>query len=111
MLVACVGGKKASWWNGAATVSADSPEGAIEVVLHQTGAKIECKVTWVNGDTTDYDLGPLSWHQAKRQMKASLARDGYVPVDRWSPAGADGHRIMRHFARPPANDRLLPLER
>jgi hypothetical protein len=44
-------------------------------------------------------------------MKASLARDGYVPVDRWSPAGADGHRIMRHFARPPANDRLLPLER
>jgi hypothetical protein len=92
-------------------VTADSPGGAIEVVLRQAGTKIESKVTWLDGDTTDYDLGPVSLHHAKRQMRALLARDGYAPVDRWSPAGTDGHQIMRHFARPPANDRLFPLTR
>jgi hypothetical protein len=91
-------------------MSADNPDTAIEVVLRQLGAKIECKVTWLDGDATDYDLGSLSLHRAKRQMKASLARDGYIPVDRWSPADADG-KVMRHFARPPANDRVFPTVR
>ena len=83
---------------------------AIEVVLRQVGAKIECKVTWLDGDATDYDLGPLSLHHAKRQMKTSLASDGYVPVDRWSRADPDG-KVIRHFARTSENDRLFPLER
>jgi hypothetical protein len=91
-------------------MSADNPDVAIEVVLRQVGAKIECTVTWLDGDATDYDLGPLSLHHAKRQMKASLARDGYVPVDPWSRADTDG-KVIRHFARPPANDRLLPYVR
>jgi hypothetical protein len=89
-------------------VTADSPDGAIEVVLRQVGAKIEGKVTWLDGDATDYDLGPVSLHHAKRQMRAWLARDGYAPVDRWSPAGTDGDQIMRHFARPPAHEKLFP---
>jgi hypothetical protein len=92
-------------------VSAENPEGAIEVVLRQVGAKIECKVTWLDEEATDYDLRSVSLHRAKHEIKAWLARDGYVPVDRWSPAGADGHQITRHFRQPPANDRLLPLTR
>jgi hypothetical protein len=92
-------------------VTADNPDGAIEVVLRQVGAKVECTVTWLDEETTDYDLGSLSLHHAKHQMRAQLARDGYVPVDRWSSAGADGHQVMRHFARPPANDRLFPTTR
>ena len=92
-------------------MTADSPDGAIEVVLRQAGATIEGKVTWLDGDATDYDLGPVSWHHAKRQMRAWLARDGYAPVDRWSPADPDGHQIVRHFARPPANERVFPLTR
>jgi hypothetical protein len=92
-------------------VTADNPGGAVEVVLAQAGAKIECTVTWLDEEATDHDLESRTLHQAKREVKAWLARDGFVPVDRWSPAGTDGHQIVRHFQRPSANDRLIPLAR
>jgi hypothetical protein len=92
-------------------LTTDSSNQAIEVVLRRVGAKIECTVTWLDEETTDYDLGSLSLHRAKRETKARLARDGWVPVDRWSAAGAAGNRVMRHFRRPPADDRLAPLVR
>jgi hypothetical protein len=92
-------------------MSTDETDTVIEVVLRQAGAKIECKVTWPDEDVTDYDLQSVSLHRAKHEIKAWLARDGLVPVDRWSAAGTDSHQIMRHFKRPPANDRLTPLVR
>jgi hypothetical protein len=92
-------------------VTTDNPDEAIEVVLGQVGAKIECKVTWLDEEARNYDLESTSLHRAKREVKAWLARDGWVPVDRWSPAGPDGHQIERHFHRPSANDRLTPLTR
>jgi hypothetical protein len=92
-------------------MTSDETGGVIEVVLRQAGAKIECRVTWPDEDATDYDLRSVSLHRAKHEIKAWLARDGFVPVDRWSTAGTDGHQIMRHFRRPPANDRLAPLVR
>jgi hypothetical protein len=95
----------------AATLTTDPENQAIEVVLRQADAKIECTVTWLDEETAHYDLGSLSLHRAKRQTKAWLARDGWVPVDRWSAAGTDGNQVMRHFRRPPANDRLAPLVR
>ena len=92
-------------------MTTDSANQAIQVVLRRVGAKIERTVTWLDEETTDYDLGSLSLHRAKRETKVWLARDGWVPVDRWSAAGTDGDQVMRHFRRPPANDRLAPLVR
>jgi len=80
----------------------------IEVVLRQTDSKIDCRVTWQDEETSGYDLRSLSMRRAKREIKAWLGRDGYRPVDRWR--AGDG-RIVRHFRRPPANDRLLPTVR
>ncbi len=91
-------------------MTTDNPAEAIEVMLRQAGAKIECTVTWLDEDTSDHDLESRSFHHAKREVRAWLARDGWVPVDRWSSAGTDG-RIVRHFRRPPVNDRLFPLVR
>jgi hypothetical protein len=92
-------------------VTTDDPEGAIEVALRQVGAKIECKVTWPDEEPADQDLESSSLHHAKHEIKAWLARDGFVPVDRWSRAGTDGTQVVRHFRRPPANDRLFPTVR
>jgi len=92
-------------------MTADETDEVIEVVLRQASAKIECRVTWPDEQATDYDLRSVSLHRAKHEIKAWLARDGFVPVDRWSAAGTDGHQITRHFKRPPANDRLAPLAR
>jgi hypothetical protein len=89
----------------------DQTHEAIEVVLCQTDSKIECTVTWQDEDTSDYDLKSLSMHRAKHEIRAWLARDGYRPVDRWRAAEADGRRLVRHFSRPPADDRLAPLVR
>jgi hypothetical protein len=89
----------------------DETHEPIEVALCQTDSKIECKVTWQDEDTSNYDLRSLSMHRAKREIKAWLARDGYRPIDRWSAADADRHRLVRHFRRPPANDRLAPTVR
>ena len=75
------------------------------MVLHQADAKIECKVTWPDGDATDQDLQSVSLHHAKREIKAWLAGDGFEPVDRWRPLSTDGRQIVRHFLRRPANDR------
>jgi hypothetical protein len=106
-----IGAGEESWTSGAVTVTTDDLAEAIEVVLCQAGAKIECKVTWLDGAATDYDLESRSFHHAEREIRDWLARDGRVPVDRWSSAGSDGHQIVRHFRRPPANDRLFPLVR
>jgi hypothetical protein len=95
----------------AVTLTADATNEAIEVVLRQVGAKIECTVTWLDEEAAPYDLRSVSLHRAKHEIKAWLARDGFVPVDRWSAVGADGNQVMRHFRRPPANDRLAPLVR
>jgi hypothetical protein len=92
-------------------MSVDETREPIQVVLSQTDSKIACRVTWPDDDTTDYDLRSLSMHRAKREIRAWLARDGYQPVDRWSRADGDGHRIVRHFKQPPADDRLAPLVR
>jgi hypothetical protein len=97
--------------NGAAAVTTGNPDEAIEVVLRQADAKIECKVTWLDDEASNYDLESTSLHHAKREIKAWLARDGWVPVDGWSPAGTDGHQIARHFHRPPAHDRMFPTVR
>jgi hypothetical protein len=87
-----------------------NPEGAVQVVLRQADAKIECKVTWPDDDATDHDLDSVSLHHAKREIKAWLAGDGFEPVDRWRPVGTDGNQIVRHFLRRPAKD-TLPLVR
>jgi len=92
-------------------VSDDAIHEPVTVLLRQTDAKIECTVTWPDEDSRDYDLQSLSMHQAKREIKAWLARDGYRPVDRWAAPGPDGQQLMRHFARPPANDRIFPATR
>jgi hypothetical protein len=92
-------------------MSMDQAHEPIAVALRQTDSSIECKVTWQDEDTSDYDLKSVSMHSAKREVRAWLARDGYRPVDRWKAAAADPHQILRHFARPPANDRLAPLVR
>ena len=92
-------------------MTTDSANQAIQVVLRRVGAKSERTVTWLDEETADYDLGSLSLHRAKRETKAWLARDGWVPVDRWSAAGTDGNQVMRHFRRPPVNERLAPLVR
>jgi hypothetical protein len=94
----------------AAALTADATNQAVEVALRQVGAKIECTVTWLDEEATNHDLQSVSLHHAKHEIKAWLARDGFVPVDRWRAAGADG-KVMRHFRRPPANDRLAPLVR
>jgi hypothetical protein len=105
---------------GAATVTMDNPEGAIdvvdpegavEVVLRRADAKIECKVTWPDEEAAEHDLESRSLHRAKHKVKAWLARDGFVPVDRWCPVGSDGNQIVRHFLRRPANYRPFPLTR
>lgn len=80
-------------------------------MLRQVGAKIECAVTWLDEEAADHELGSVSLRHAKREVKAWLARDGWVPVDRWSAVSAAGDQIVRHFRRPPANDRLAPLVR
>ena len=90
-------------------MTSDETDEVIEVVLHQAGTKIECKVTWPDEDATDYDLQSVSLHRAKHEIKAWLARDGLAPVDRWRTTGTDAHQIVRHFKRPPANDRITPL--
>jgi hypothetical protein len=87
-------------------MTAADPQGAVEVVLREAEAKIECSVTWPDGDVGDHDLGSVSLHHAKREIKAWLAGDGFEPVDRWRPVGPDGGQIRRHFLRRPANDRL-----
>jgi hypothetical protein len=92
-------------------LTADSPGGAIEVMLRQADGKVECEVTWLNEGTTGHDLQSRSLRHAKREVRAWLARDEWVPVDGWSRAGTDGNQITRHFQRRPANDRLLPLVR
>lgn len=92
-------------------MSTDATDAVIEVVLGQAGPKIECTVTWPDEEATDYDLRSVSLHRAKREIKDWLARDGFVPVDRWSAAAAGGRQIVRHFRRPPANDRVFPLTR
>ncbi len=81
------------------------------MLLRQADGKIECEVTWLDEEATGHDLESRSLHHAKREVKAWLARDGWVPVDRWSRAGTDGNQIMRHFQQRPANDRLFPLVR
>ena len=91
-------------------MTTDATNEAIEVVLRQVGAKIECTVTWLDEEAADYNLRSVSLHRAKREIKAWLAQDGFVPVDRWRVADADD-KVMRHFRRPPANDRLAPLVR
>jgi hypothetical protein len=91
-------------------VTTDSPEGAVEVVLRQAGTKIECTVTWPDEQASGHDLEGHSLHHAKREIKAWLERDGFVPVDRWRPVGTDGNQIVRHFLRPLAKDRF-PVRR
>jgi hypothetical protein len=94
------------WTNGAATVTTDNPEGAVEVVLRQAGTKIECTVTWPDGEASERYMEAGSLHHAKREVKAWLAGDGFVPVDRWRHVGTDGNQIVRHFLRRPALDRI-----
>lgn len=89
-------------------MTSDNPEGAVEVVLRQTGAKIECTVTWPDGEPSERDLEAGSLHRAKHEVKAWLDGDGFEPVDRWRRVGTDDTYIVRHFLRRPANERLIP---
>jgi hypothetical protein len=92
---------------------ADETGGAFEVLLRQGNTKIECRVTWLDESTSEYDLRSLSMHHAKREITASLVDQGFWPVDRWSTVHADAHETIRHFKRMgPNDDRLrLPLVR
>jgi hypothetical protein len=92
--------------NGAAIVTADYPEGAVGVVLRRAGTKIECTVAWPNGEACERDMEAGSLRHAKREVKAWLAGDGFVPADRWRRAGTDGDQIVRHFLRCAAPGRI-----
>lgn len=80
------------------------------MVLRQADTKIECTVTWPNGEASERDMEAGSLHHAKREVKAWLAGDGFVAADRWRPVGTDGDQIVRHFLRRAALDRI-PLVR
>jgi hypothetical protein len=84
-------------------MSANAMDEMVAVSLRQDNAKIECKVTWQDDNVAEYNLRASSMHRAKREITASLRKEGLLPVDRWS-AGPDGHEVMRHFSRSGAGD-------
>jgi hypothetical protein len=92
-------------------VTTDNPEGSVEVVLRQAETKIECTVTWPDDQASEHDPECRSLHHAKREIKAWLVGDGFMPVDRWRCVGTDGDQFVRHFLRRPASDRPIPPAR
>jgi hypothetical protein len=80
-------------------MSTDAVDGLVAVSLRQDDAKIECKVTWQDDNVAEYNLRSSSMHRAKREITASLGKEGLQPVDRWSVVESDGHEVIRHFSR------------
>jgi len=60
-------------------MSADSVDEIVAVSLRQGDAKIECKVTWQDDNVAEYNLQASSIHRAKREITASLGKDGLLP--------------------------------
>ena len=85
-------------------MSAGATDGMVVVSLLQASSKIECKVTWQDDNVAEYHLRASSMHRAKREITASLRKEGLLPVDRWSVAESDGHEVLRHFSRSGAGD-------
>jgi RNA:NAD 2'-phosphotransferase (TPT1/KptA family) len=84
----------------------------VAVSLRQGNAKIECKVTWQDDNVAEYNLRASTIHGAKREITASLRKEGLLPVDRWSVVQSDGREVMRHFSRSGAGDRwTFPIVR
>jgi len=86
-------------------MSSGATDGLVAVSLRQGSAKIECKVTWQDDNVAEYSLRASSMHRAKREITASLRKDGLLPVDRWSVVESDSHKVMRHFSRSGAGDK------
>jgi hypothetical protein len=80
-------------------MSTGATDGLVAVSLRQGSSKIECRVTWQDGNVTEYNLRSSSLHRAKREITASLAKEGLQPVERWSVVESDGNKLMRHFSR------------
>jgi hypothetical protein len=92
-------------------MSANAMDEIVAASLRQGNAKIECKVTWQDGNVADYNLQASSMHHAKREITASLRKEGLLPVDRWSAAGSDGGEVMRHFSRQGVENWNFPIVR
>ena len=71
-------------------MSANAMDEIVAVSLRQGNTKIECKVTWQDDNAAEYDLRASSMHRAKREITASLGKEGLLPVDRWSAVESDG---------------------
>jgi hypothetical protein len=86
-------------------LSEDEIHDPIAVVLREAGTRIECTVTWQDEESSKYDLKSSSMHQAKHEVRAWLAHEGYKPIDRWRSTGDSGQAILRHFRKPPLYER------
>jgi len=86
-------------------MSPGATDGLVAVSLRQGSPKIGCKVTWQDDNVAEYNLRASSMHRAKREITASLRKEGLLPVDRWSAAESDGHEVVRHFSRSGAADK------
>jgi hypothetical protein len=88
-------------------MSANAIDEIVAVTLRQDDAKIECKVTWPDDNVAEYNLRASSMHGAKREISASLRKEGLLPVDRWSAVEPPAHAVTRHFSRSRAGDKWI----
>jgi hypothetical protein len=56
-------------------------DGLVVVSLRQRNSKIECKVTWQDENVTEYEPRSSSLRRAKREITASLVKEGLLPVE------------------------------
>jgi len=86
-------------------MSADPMEEIVAASRRDRSAKVECDVTWQDGNVSEYSLRTSTIRRAKREISASLRKKGLLPVDRWSVIESDGREVTRHFSRGGAGDR------
>jgi hypothetical protein len=86
-------------------MSADPMDEIVAASLRQRSAKVECNVTWQDGNVSQYNLHASTIRRAKREISASLRKKGLRPVDRWSVVESDGREFVRRFSRGGAGDK------